>query len=148
MGFYTRDGGVWSSPNRDHDVTKNPIRTFGYRFVWLVPRVAVRLTIFGRADAGAEHPFWETTTGWDPVSQRAVMRQFGTNGASAEGTFRVVDSTHNQIDLTFMMPDGEVWRFKEEDTIVGPNEFQSVSYRFRDGKWVEEGRSIWNRLPG
>lgn len=146
LDFYTRDGGTWSSPNRDYDASKNPIRTFGYRFVWLVPRVAVRLTIFGRADDGQEHPFWETQTGWDPVGERALMRQFGTNGAWAEGTFEGVDATHNQINLTFTMPDGEIWRFKEDDTITGPDQFETVSYRFRDGKWVEQSRSVWRRV--
>jgi hypothetical protein len=70
-----------------------------------------------------------------------------TTGAWADGAFRRIDDTHNQIDLTFTMPDGEVWRYKEEDTVVGPNELHTVSYRFRDGTWVEQQRSVWARVP-
>lgn len=146
LDYYIRDGGVWVSKNDDYKPGGEQPQAFGYRWEWSLGRRMARLRIDGLFDGDKRATYWENIVAWHPTEERAVMRQVGAGGAFADGGLRWIDDKTTEIRLTFHMPDGEVWAFREIDTIVGPDEFRTASYRLRDGQWVLQRASTWTRV--
>jgi hypothetical protein len=146
LDYYVRDGGEWTSPNADYKAGSGQPHSYGYQWEWSLDKQIARLRIFGAFDGDKRATFWETIVAWHPTEQRALMRQIGASGAFADGWVAWPSEQSVEIRLTFVMPDGEIWAFREIDTIIGPDEFRTVSYRFKGGQWVEQQASSWKRV--
>lgn len=147
MDYYIRDGGEWTSPNPDY--ASNPSRqphSYAYRWEWSLDRRIARLRIDGLGDGGLRVTFWEAIVAWHPGEKRAVMTQVGSAGAYAAGAIDWADDSTAEIRLTFHDPDGAPWEFRELDTLAGPDQFHTVSYRRVDGAWVQQRASTWTRV--
>lgn len=146
MDYYARDGGKWTSTNGNFKPGSGQPRSYEYEWEWGLDRRLARLRILGVSEQGERHTFWEATVAWHPTTHVAVMRQVGATGAVADGVVSWPTTSSTEVRLTFAMPSGEIWAFLELDTVLGPNEFRSESYRLRDGKWVLQSTSVWRRL--
>lgn len=146
LDFYIRDGGEWRSANDAFKPGSDQPREYAYRWEWSLPRRFARLRIEGVFDNHKRVTYWENMVAWHPIEERALMRQVGAGGAFAEGTLHFVDDNTLEIRLTFSVPDGEVWAFKEIETRTGPDEFRAVSYRLRGGKWEQQQTATWSRV--
>jgi hypothetical protein len=145
MEYYIRDGGEWTSKNDDYTPDNQQAHTFRYRWEWSLGKRLAHLRIDGLFDGDRQATFWETTVAWHPTDGQALIRQVGASGAYAEGTVHFPDEKTTEIRMTFYMPDGEIWAFREVDTVVGPDEFRTVSYRLREGQWMQQRGSTWTR---
>jgi hypothetical protein len=146
MDYLIRDGGEWSAPNRDYKPGAREARTFGYRWKWLFDQQVAHLEIFGVFDGDVRATFWTTTVLWDATSAEGKMHQVGSNGTFADGTLSWTREGENEVRLTFVTADGEMWAFRETDTILGPDEFRTTSARLRGGQWADERNTIWKRV--
>jgi hypothetical protein len=146
MDYYVRDGGEWVSKNDHYKAGSEQAHSYRYRWEWSLGKRIARLHIDGLFDGDKRDSFWESIVVWHPTDGRAVMWQVGAAGAYAEGTVQFTDDKTTEIRLTFYMPDGDIWAFREIDTVVGPDEFRTVSYRFKGGQWTQQGAATWTRL--
>lgn len=145
MEYLTRDGGRWESANPKHVEGDGSAPRFGYAFETKLGGWVVHNRILGLFE-DREAVYWETIYSWHPARKVGLVHQVGWGGAMATGEERRVDETSTETLLTFTMANGESWDFREITEVHGPDEFESISYRKRDGEWEEQNRLRWKRV--
>jgi len=144
MDYLARDGGTWIAENPTHKKDDGSPPHYGYAFEWGLDRWIVRNRILG-VYPERQVTYWESFSAWDPIEKRVTLYQVGRGGAHAIGHTVRHDDVRSETFLSFVMADGETFEFHEVETIRGPDEFESVSYRKVGGTWVERQRLVWKR---
>jgi hypothetical protein len=140
--YHLRDGGVWWAANPAYKPGDSTVVShFGYRFAEGYGLHAYRIRIVGRLDT-REFVFWEGVSAWHPIRNAWSYQAEGTGGAVAIGA-----SINREGDLVFdvIAPDGTVTTNLDRDSVVGPDEFTSESFRLTGGRWTPNQRLTWKR---
>lgn len=77
---------------------------------------------------------------WNPRGGVILIDQYGWLGSRLHGTETIRADGTRVVDLDGTMPDGSRLTFRDETTILGPDQFRSVSFK-------EEGSRL-GKEPG
>ncbi len=114
---------------------------FGYQVEAGYSASTYRLKILGKL-ADKKYLYWDGFCAWHPLRNAILYVSQGTGGAVAHGL-----SINRSGDMVFdvLGADGSVTSHFDRDSVIGPIEFVSESFRLEDGKWAFKQRLRWKR---
>lgn len=146
VGFMTRDGGRWLTPNPDAGGEGQP-ESFGLEWRATGGGAAMSGRLFGVKDGREIAEYWTFREFWHPGEQRVILQQWGATGAYGAGVATRSDENSDQVEQTFWLPDGRSWRDGHRTEENG-DEYVTHSFDIdAAGVWTPRRTFLWRRAP-
>lgn len=139
--FLTRDGGRWIASNADYQSENEPMEA--YVMEWK-KGYANSMTgrLYGVVDGKPTGDFWRFRQYWHPGEGKAVLEQFGFDGAVGLGTLWR-DGDVNKTLQTFYTPDGGENDQGHEAHNPDADTHVTTSFDVVEGAWSKRRTYTW-----
>lgn len=144
--YFVRDGGRWTTPNKQYEPGSDQPHSYGLEFDRKLNGWAITTRIFGIQDGEPEVDFWEIVMGWDAGAQQLVVYQLGNGGAVLRGTGRKNSDGTLEMELHGAQWDGSPFGYRDVFRIEGPDRFEIDAFHpNEDGEMVLTQTNVWTR---
>ncbi len=142
MATKTANGGRWTTPNP----AEGGVEAFGIEWRYGVGKQSLIGRLYGLTDGAEQGDYWEYRLFWHPKESRAILQQFGGNGAFATGEMVRNDDTGNIVVVQELYsPDGSAIEITHESSMLDADQERSVVHQTANGQRGPEQVWIWTR---
>ncbi len=141
---WTRNGGVWTTDNRDYKSEQQPYDAFGMEWTWGLGKKSIKGRLYVIKDGKDAGTLWEYRSAWHPVERTVLLYQFGSDGSLGLGTMDSTGPSQSRLAERFFDPSGSTARVGHDHWIKSNQEIDIQSYTIsEDGEWKKLRFYVW-----